>query len=62
MPPKLATITVLLAGLPTGTGSFMLAELYGRRAVVTSYTVLLSTIGALVTLSLYLYATGYVTN
>jgi predicted permease len=62
MPPKLATITVLLAGLPTGTGSFMLAEFYGRRAVVTSYTVLLSTIGALVTLSLYLYATGYVAN
>jgi len=59
MPPKLATITVLLAGLPTGTGSFMLAEIYGRRAVVTSYTVLLSTIGALFTLSLYLYATGF---
>jgi predicted permease len=34
---------VLLAALPTGTGSFMLAEFYGREASITSRTILLST-------------------
>lgn len=58
MPAKHAAMAVLLAGLPTGTGSFMLAELYGLRGVVTSYTILMSTVGAVLTLSLYLYFTG----
>lgn len=62
VPPKLATIAVLLAALPTGTGPFMLAQFYGRRAVVTSYTILLSTIGAVVTVSLYLYFAGPVAD
>jgi predicted permease len=58
VPPMFAATAVLLAALPTGTGPFMLAALYGRRAVVTSYTILLSTIGALLTVSLYLYFSG----
>jgi hypothetical protein len=54
VPPTLAAMAVVLAALPTGTGPFMLAEFYGRRAVVTSGTILLSTAGSIVTLTLYL--------
>ncbi|KWE99499.1 AEC family transporter [Burkholderia pseudomultivorans] len=50
----LADIAVLLAALPTGTGPFMLAEFYRREAAVTSRTILLSTLGSLVTLSMLL--------
>lgn len=58
MPTTLATMAVLIAALPTGTGPFMLAELYRRPAVVTASTILLSTIGSLVTLSLFLAFAG----
>ena len=47
-------LVVLLAALPTGTGPFMLAELYGRGGVVTSRVVLLTTVLSVVTLSAYL--------
>ena len=45
---------LLLAALPTGTGPFMLAEFYGRQALVTSRVVLATTILSVATLSLYL--------
>ncbi|MEX3977629.1 AEC family transporter [Paraburkholderia sp. EG287A] len=51
---QLVEIAVLLAALPTGTGPFMLAEYYRREAHVTSRTILHSTLGSLVTLTLIL--------
>jgi malonate transporter and related proteins len=45
---------VLIAALPTGTGSFMLAEFYKREAATTSRVILVSTLLSVVTLSLYL--------
>jgi hypothetical protein len=44
--PLLTHTAVLLAALPTGTGPFMLAELYGREADVTSNVVLVSTVAS----------------
>lgn len=58
VPPALAAMAVVLAALPTGTGPFMLAEFYRRRAVVTSGTILFSTAGAILTLALYLSLAG----
>lgn len=52
--PRLTDITVVIAALPTGTGPFMLAELYSREAAVTSRTILISTVLSLVTISAYL--------
>jgi malonate transporter len=52
--PMLVEMAVVLAALPTGTGPFMLAEFYRREAHITSRTILLSTLGSLVTLSLLL--------
>jgi malonate transporter len=52
--PLLVEMAVVLAALPTGTGPFMLAEFYRREAHITSRTILLSTLGSLVTLSLLL--------
>ncbi|MEW6346190.1 MAG: AEC family transporter [Pseudomonadota bacterium] len=57
LPPALAGMAVVLAALPTGTGPFMLAEFYRREAHITSRTILLSTLGSLVTLSLLLMVT-----
>jgi predicted permease len=54
LPAPLASIAVLLAALPTGTGPFMLAEYYRREAHITSRTILLSTLGSLVTLTVLL--------
>ncbi|MCF7200584.1 AEC family transporter [Pseudomonas oligotrophica] len=45
---------LLLSALPTGTGPYMLAELYGREGGRVSRVVLYSTLGSLVTLSLCL--------
>lgn len=50
----LTHLAVLLAALPTGTGPFMLAELYQRDARVTSRVILASTVASLATLSIYL--------
>lgn len=54
LPPATVHLVVMLAALPTGTGPFMLAELYGRGGVVTSRVVLLTTVLSVVTLSAYL--------
>jgi len=40
--------------LPTGTGPFMLAERYGRRAAMSSRVILATTLASLATLSVYL--------
>jgi predicted permease len=53
LPPFLTHAAVLLAALPTGTGPFMLAELYRREAGITSTTILVSTILSIVTVSVY---------
>jgi malonate transporter len=58
LPPALGHLAVVLAALPTGTGPFMLAEFYQREAVATSRAILISTIGSIFTLTLYLYFTG----
>lgn len=58
VPPRLAAMAVLLAAMPTGTGPFMLAEFYKLPAVVTSAVILISTLGALVTLPLLMLALG----
>jgi len=54
MPPLWANSAVLLSALPTGTGPFMLAELYRRGGGIASRTILLSTFGSVVTLSVWL--------
>ncbi|WP_144158178.1 AEC family transporter [Paraburkholderia sp. BCC1885] len=59
LPPLLVEMAVVLAALPTGTGPFMLAEFYRREAHITSRTILLSTLGSLVTLSLLLLVMGH---
>ncbi|HXO97699.1 MAG TPA: AEC family transporter [Chthoniobacterales bacterium] len=55
LPLTLAQMAVVLAALPTGTGPFILAEFYRREAHITSRTILLSTLGSLVSLSLLLF-------
>jgi len=54
MPPLWAKSAVLLSALPTGTGPFMLAELYRKGAAIASRTILWSTTGSVVTISLWL--------
>jgi len=54
MPELWAKSAVLLCALPTGTGPFMLAELYRKGAGIASRTILISTIGSVVTLSFWL--------
>lgn len=54
MPLLWAKSAVLLCALPTGTGPFMLAELYRRGGGVASKSILFSTFGAVVTLSFWL--------
>ena len=49
-----AQLVVILSALPTGTGAFMLADVYKRDLGVTSTTIMLSTIVSAVTLSLCL--------
>jgi malonate transporter and related proteins len=56
--PLLTHTAVLLAALPTGTGSFMLAEFYRREADITSNVVLVSTIVSIVTISGYVALAG----
>ncbi|MCD9027974.1 AEC family transporter [Luteimonas sp. BDR2-5] len=54
LPPLQAQLVVLMALLPTGTGPFMLAERYGRRAALSARVVLITTVLSLVTISLHL--------
>ena len=55
LPPMWAHAALLLSALPTGTGPFMLAEFYRRDGAEVSSTILLSTLGSLLTLSICLY-------
>ncbi|MBS1170267.1 MAG: putative transporter YfdV [Burkholderiaceae bacterium] len=54
MPPLWAKSAVLLSALPTGTGPYMLAELYRRGGGIASRTILWSTFGSVITLSFWL--------
>ncbi len=58
VPPRLTAMAVLLAAMPTGTGPFMLAEFYRLPAVVTSAVILISTLGALITLPVVMLILG----
>jgi len=49
-----AQLVVILSALPTGTGAFMLADVYKRDLEVTSTTILVSTVVSAVTLSICL--------
>jgi malonate transporter len=49
-----AQLVVILSALPTGTGAFMLADVYRRDLDVTSTTILVSTVASAFTLSLCL--------
>jgi len=49
-----AQLVVILSALPTGTGAFMLADLYRRDATVTSTTIMASTLASALTLSICL--------
>jgi len=51
---------MILSALPTGTGPFMLAQYYKADGSVISRVVLLTTVGSLVTLSLFLWWNGRV--
>lgn len=50
--PKLAHAAVILAALPSGTGSFMLADLYKRDPTTSTQVVILSTALSVVTIPL----------
>ncbi|MBB6259845.1 hypothetical protein FHS77_000353 [Paenochrobactrum gallinarii] len=54
LPPLLTHTAVLITALPTGTGSFMLAEYYRTDATITSNTILVSTMISVLTVSAYL--------
>jgi malonate transporter len=58
VPAPLAAMAVLLAALPTGAGPFIVAEHYRLPALVTSTVILVSTIGSLVTLPIFMLALG----
>jgi predicted permease len=52
LPPSWAKGAVLIAALPTGTGPFMLSELYDRDADITAGVILISTMLSIGTLTL----------
>lgn len=54
MPPLWAKSAVLLSAMPVGTGPFMLAELYQKGGDIASRTILLSTFGSIISLSIWL--------
>ena len=54
MPAIWAKSAVILSAMPTGTGPFMLAEYYQKGAGIASRAILLSTIGAIITLFIWL--------
>ncbi|MBU3609701.1 AEC family transporter [Polynucleobacter wuianus] len=55
LPPLWLNAIVILSALPTGTGPFMLAQYYKADSSVISRVVLMTTVGSLVTLSLFLW-------
>lgn len=54
LPPVWVATGVIMSALPTGTSAFLLAQVYGKEAQTCSGTVLVSTIGSFVTLSVLL--------
>ncbi|SEL47181.1 hypothetical protein SAMN05428989_1722 [Pseudoxanthomonas sp. GM95] len=58
LPPMQVHLAMLMALLPTGTGPFMLAERYGRRAAMSSKVILVTTLVSMATLSAYLVWMG----
>jgi malonate transporter and related proteins len=54
MAPQPTAIAVVLAALPTGTGPYMLAQLYRRDATVTAGTIMATTILSVATISVLL--------
>lgn len=59
LPKPTADLLILLSALPTGTGPFMLAQYYGHAAAITARTILYSTVGSVVTISVLIYGLGY---
>ncbi|QWE16450.1 AEC family transporter [Polynucleobacter sp. AP-Nino-20-G2] len=55
LPTLWVSAAVILAALPTGTGPFMLAQYYNADGRIISRTVLITTLGSLLTLSLFLW-------
>jgi hypothetical protein len=55
LPALWVSSVIILAALPTGTGPFMLAQYYNADGRIISRVVLLSTLGSLLTLSLFLW-------
>ena len=55
IPTLWGRVVVILAALPTGTGPFMLAQYYNADSRIISRVVLLTTVGSLLTLSLFLW-------
>nr|WP_244537980.1 AEC family transporter [Mesorhizobium sp. YR577] len=51
--PLFTNAAVLLAALPTGTGSYMLAEYHHRDVSTTSRTIIVSTLLSIITISVY---------
>ena len=54
LPASTTGAVLLLSALPTGTGPFMLAELYQREAFITARTILITTLASIVTIALSL--------
>jgi predicted permease len=54
LPPPWFDATIILSALPTGTGPFMLAQYYKADGSVISRVVLITTVGSLLTISLFL--------
>lgn len=52
LPPLWAPAAILLAALPTGTGPFMVAQLYGRDVALSARVILISTLAGLASVSL----------
>lgn len=55
LPDLWVSAIVILSALPTGTGPFMLAQYYKADGSIISRVVLITTVGSLVTLSLFLW-------
>lgn len=49
--PASTAVAVVIAALPTGTGPYMLANMYQKDGLVTARTVLMSTLASIVTIS-----------
>ena len=54
LPPVWAATAVVMSALPTGSGAFTLAQLYGRQRASVSGIILVSTVASFVTLSVLL--------